>query len=232
MAACAWAAQAISLPLWDEATLHGGRPRLVQARRGRPRRRGTRRTDTAAVAAAATVMLRAATTTATQADRRRLLRRPRPRPRGRPLLPPPRGRGVAPAWTRTAQPGSFLRLPLISRSCSLALIIGEHVGKRGDGQEVRREARLTSPTRIIWWASQSLPWCGLSRLLTLAGWSWAHGWRTAGAKTALASPSVPWKFADKYFNVNKDQTNRTEAEGPTRRAVRRRASRLNPGQNS
>ena len=43
----------------------------------------------------------------------------------------------------------------------------------------------------------------------------------AGAKIGFGESVGPWKFADKYFNVNKDQTNRTEAEKARRRAVRK-----------
>lgn len=118
--------------------------------------------------------------------------------------------------------GSFAVAIFVIMLFAFGLVIGEHVGEEMGKKCVEKRDFHIANLKIILvgvavsavvWAVQLLTLAGLV-LGLMAG-------ALAGAKIGFGESVGPWKFADKYFNVNKDQTNRTEAEKTRRRAVRK-----------
>ena len=118
--------------------------------------------------------------------------------------------------------GSFAVAIFVIMLFAFGLVIGEHVGEEMGKKCVEKRDFHIANLKISWvgvavsavvWAVQLLTLAGLV-LGLMAG-------ALAGAKIGFGESVGPWKFADKYFNVNKDQTNRTEAEKARRRAVRK-----------
>lgn len=118
--------------------------------------------------------------------------------------------------------GSFAVAIFVIMLFAFGLVIGEHVGEEMGKKCVEKRDFHIANLKIILvgvavsavvWAVQLLTLAGLV-LGLMAG-------ALAGAEIGFGESVGPWKFADKYFNVNKDQTNRTEAEKTRRRAVRK-----------
>ena len=118
--------------------------------------------------------------------------------------------------------GSFAVAIFVIMLFAFGLVIGEHVGEEMGKKCVEKRDFHIANLKIILvgvavsavvWAAQLLTLAGLV-LGLMAG-------ALAGAKIGFGESVGPWKFADKYFNVNKDQANHTEAEKARRRAVRK-----------
>ena len=118
--------------------------------------------------------------------------------------------------------GSFAVAIFVIMLFAFGLVIGEHVGEEMGKKCVEKRDFHIANLKIILvgvavsavvWAAQLLTLAGLV-LGLMAG-------ALAGAKIGFGESVGPWKFADKYFNVNKDQANHTEADKARRRAVRK-----------
>ena len=118
--------------------------------------------------------------------------------------------------------GSFAVAIFVIMLFAFGLVIGEHVGEEMGKKCVEKRDFHIANLKIILagvavsavvWAVQLLTLAGLV-LGLMAG-------ALAGAKIGFGESVGPWKFADKYFNVNKGQTNRTEAEKARGRAARK-----------
>lgn len=105
---------------------------------------------------------------------------------------------------------------------AFGLVVGEHVGEQMGRKCVERRDFHIASLRIlavgilasaVVWAVQMPALAGLV-LGLMAG-------ALAGAKIGFGESVGPWKFADKYFNVNKGQTGRGEAERARSRAARK-----------
>ena len=118
--------------------------------------------------------------------------------------------------------GSFAVAIFVIMLFAFGLVIGEHVGEEMGKKCVEKRDFHIANLKIILvgvavsavvWAVQLLTLAGLV-LGLMAG-------ALAGAKIGFGESVGPWKFADKYFNVNKDQTNRTRPRRPADAAVRK-----------
>lgn len=118
--------------------------------------------------------------------------------------------------------GSFAVAIFVIMLFAFGLVIGEHVGEEmGSGCVEKRDFHIANlKIVVVGVAVSAVVWA--VQLLTLAGLVLGlMAGALAGAKIGFGESVGPWKFADKYFNVNKDQANHTEAEKARRRAVRK-----------
>lgn len=118
--------------------------------------------------------------------------------------------------------GSFAVAIFVIMLFAFGLVIGEHVGEEMGKKCVEKRDFHIANLKIILvgvavsavvWAVQLLTLAGLV-LGLMAG-------ALAGAKIGFGESVGPWKFADKYFNVNKGQVGRSEAEKSRGRAARK-----------
>ena len=118
--------------------------------------------------------------------------------------------------------GSFAVAIFVIMLFAFGLVIGEHVGEEmGKKCVEKRDFHIANlKIVVVGVAVSAVVWA--AQLLTLAGLVLGlMAGALAGAKIGFGESVGPWKFADKYFNVNKDQANHTEADKARRRAVRK-----------
>jgi hypothetical protein len=118
--------------------------------------------------------------------------------------------------------GSFAVAIFVIMLFAFGLVIGEHVGEEMGGRCVEKRDFHIANLKIIGVGVVASAVVWAVQLLTLAGLVFGlMVGAIAGAKIGFGESVGPWKFADKYFNVNKGQVGRSEAEKSRGRAARK-----------
>ena len=114
--------------------------------------------------------------------------------------------------------GSFAIAIFVVMLFAFGLVIGEHVGEDMGGKCVEKRDFHLANLKIlaVGVVASAVVWA--VQMLTLAGLVFGL---IAGARIGFGESVGPWKFTDKYFNVNKGGTTRTEAEKACGRAARK-----------
>lgn len=118
--------------------------------------------------------------------------------------------------------GSFAIAIFVIMLFAFGLVIGEHVGEEMGGKCVEKRDFHLANLKIlaVGVVASAVVWA--VQMLTLAGLVFGlMAGALAGARIGFGESVGPWKFTDKYFNVNKGGTTRTEVEKARGRAARK-----------
>ncbi|WP_130811735.1 hypothetical protein [Olsenella sp. Marseille-P4559] len=117
---------------------------------------------------------------------------------------------------------SFATAIFVIMLFAFGLVIGEHVGEDMGAKCVERRDFHIMSLKIIGIGILASAAVWAVQMLTLAGvvFGLMVG-ALAGARMGFGESVGPWKFADRYFNVNKGQAERGNAEKARGRAVRK-----------
>lgn len=118
--------------------------------------------------------------------------------------------------------GSFAVAIFVIMLFAFGLVIGEHVGEEMGKKCVEKRDFHIANLKIILVgvAVSAMVWA--VQLLTLAGLVFGlMAGALAGARIGFGESAGPWKFTDKYFNVNKGRSGSSDADRARGRAARK-----------
>ncbi|MCI1645421.1 MAG: hypothetical protein LKI67_05240 [Olsenella sp.] len=105
---------------------------------------------------------------------------------------------------------------------AFGLVVGERIGEEMGGKCVEKREFHVANLKILATGILASAVVWAVQLLTLAGLVFGlMVGALAGARLGFGGSVGPWKFADKYFNVNKSRGGRREDEKARARAARK-----------
>ena len=118
--------------------------------------------------------------------------------------------------------GSFAVAIFVIMLFAFGLVIGEHVGEEMGGKCVEKRDFHVALLKILGAGVVASAGVWAVQMLTLAGLVFGlMAGALAGARIGFGESAGPWKFTDKYFNVNKGRSGSSDAERERGRAARK-----------